>query len=572
MKRRVEAARIGRVATTGVVAGLTPAIALAQPTVSVDFTGASVSSLSTSPADLVRTSAGTISPAEGYLFEFNPTVHTTGILGGLLFPNQTPLGDVLNFFVPGQQRITRGAMRNPGGAIPVTLDTEIVGGTFSGFTISLTFEQMILATGQGQAAIRNIQKPFGLGIAVDSGGAVFTTFTPPPAQTSEFHFDGDLLSVKETGLAPGAGNGKLRYLDDPAFGPILGGPGAETTYPTPPTPQDVTRQQSSFGTTTSFGIPSINGEEDTIYLTSPPRNLADPTNQAKSRGIGLAFFPNTRDTWPEDRLGQWTMVWDMLIPAASWSSEFVTPLIEDNHNNDSSADSFIHSVGAAAEFGYNVDVNSYLGVPLAPDTWFRLALSSDGYRTKAGRVFVNGTFVGTTGGDWVYASTRSTDPRYGDLSSANPTGTAVPPATWAAWGEFPSPWAQAPTSTLAPMASTVCLFADLQGRGERVYVANFMCTDEAMSDAEIIALGGPNARGIVHLRPILGCVADVDDGTGTGTPDGGVTIDDLLYYLAIFNVGSVAADVDDGSGTGLQDGGVTIDDLLYYLARFNAGC
>ncbi len=68
------------------------------------------------------------------------------------------------------------------------------------------------------------------------------------------------------------------------------------------------------------------------------------------------------------------------------------------------------------------------------------------------------------------------------------------------------------------------------------------------------------------------CVADVDDGTGTGTPDGGVTIDDLLYYLSIFNLGQVSADVDDGTGTGTPDGGVTIDDLLYYLARFNAGC
>ncbi len=68
------------------------------------------------------------------------------------------------------------------------------------------------------------------------------------------------------------------------------------------------------------------------------------------------------------------------------------------------------------------------------------------------------------------------------------------------------------------------------------------------------------------------CVADVDDGSGTGTPDGGVTIDDLLYYLAIFNAGSVDADVDNGTGTGTTDGGVTIDDLLYYLARFNAGC
>lgn len=68
------------------------------------------------------------------------------------------------------------------------------------------------------------------------------------------------------------------------------------------------------------------------------------------------------------------------------------------------------------------------------------------------------------------------------------------------------------------------------------------------------------------------CVADVDDGSGTGTPDGGVTIDDLLYYLGVFEQGSLAADVDDGSGSGTRDGGVTIDDLLYFLLRFEQGC
>ncbi len=74
------------------------------------------------------------------------------------------------------------------------------------------------------------------------------------------------------------------------------------------------------------------------------------------------------------------------------------------------------------------------------------------------------------------------------------------------------------------------------------------------------------------LFPNTCCIADVDDGSGTGSPDGGVTIDDLLYYLAIFEAGDVAADVDDGSSTGTPDGGVTIDDLLYYLQRFEAGC
>ncbi len=83
-----------------------------------------------------------------------------------------------------------------------------------------------------------------------------------------------------------------------------------------------------------------------------------------------------------------------------------------------------------------------------------------------------------------------------------------------------------------------------------------------------------NFIGLVHVTTTCptGCVADFDDGSGTGTPDGGVTIDDLIYYLGLFEAGDVDADVDDGSGTGTHDGGVTIDDLIYYLTRFEAGC
>jgi hypothetical protein len=68
------------------------------------------------------------------------------------------------------------------------------------------------------------------------------------------------------------------------------------------------------------------------------------------------------------------------------------------------------------------------------------------------------------------------------------------------------------------------------------------------------------------------CPADLDDGSGTGTPDGGITIDDLIYFLAQFEAGATPADLDDGSGTGTPDGGVTIDDLVYFLTRFQGGC
>lgn len=68
------------------------------------------------------------------------------------------------------------------------------------------------------------------------------------------------------------------------------------------------------------------------------------------------------------------------------------------------------------------------------------------------------------------------------------------------------------------------------------------------------------------------CIADVDDGTGTGTPDGGVGVEDLLYYLGLYDAGDVRADTDDGSGTGTPDGGVGIEDLLFYLGAYDAGC
>src|SRR6185295_3719093 len=92
---------------------------------------------------------------------------------------------------------------------------------------------------------------------------------------------------------------------------------------------------------------------------------------------------------------------------------------------------------------------------------------------------------------------------------------------------------------------------------------------------------GEDARGELYavdyqagrlFKFVPSCVADLDDGSDTGRRDGGVGIEDLLFYLSVYNEGVVMADVDDGSGTGTQDAGVGIEDLLYYLQRYNAGC
>lgn len=72
--------------------------------------------------------------------------------------------------------------------------------------------------------------------------------------------------------------------------------------------------------------------------------------------------------------------------------------------------------------------------------------------------------------------------------------------------------------------------------------------------------------------PLLVCVADMNDAADSGSCDGGVTSEDLLYFLSVFETGDLRSDIDDGSGSGTPDGGVTIDDLLYFLIRYEAGC
>nr|MBP8301741.1 immunoglobulin domain-containing protein [Planctomycetota bacterium] len=69
-----------------------------------------------------------------------------------------------------------------------------------------------------------------------------------------------------------------------------------------------------------------------------------------------------------------------------------------------------------------------------------------------------------------------------------------------------------------------------------------------------------------------GCPADLDNGTGTGTPDGGIDINDLLFFLNKFEAGAIEADLDNGSGLGVPDGGIDINDLLFFLSHFEAGC
>lgn len=80
--------------------------------------------------------------------------------------------------------------------------------------------------------------------------------------------------------------------------------------------------------------------------------------------------------------------------------------------------------------------------------------------------------------------------------------------------------------------------------------------------------------GTLYSGPFVdfaGAARAVDDPT---KPDTGVTLLGPVIDIGAyeFSPATCPADVDDGSGVGLPDGAVTIDDLLYFLARYEGGC
>lgn len=88
---------------------------------------------------------------------------------------------------------------------------------------------------------------------------------------------------------------------------------------------------------------------------------------------------------------------------------------------------------------------------------------------------------------------------------------------------------------------------------------------------------GIAADGVVDDVFVWFCDADIDDDgvyANGHIGDGGVDINDLLFFLAAFEAGEPGGggDLDDGNGQGIPDGGVDINDLLFFLARFEQGC
>ncbi len=121
----------------------------------------------------------------------------------------------------------------------------------------------------------------------------------------------------------------------------------------------------------------------------------------------------------------------------------------------------------------------------------------------------------------------------------------------------------------------------LQWRGNAVDPNGCLCVPTSPDPSRIkvtpsrFAGDGQPTTGVVYFDDFFYteyCAADLDNGTGTGTPDGGVDINDLLYFLTVFEAGSEGADLSSSDFPGVSDAGVDITDLLFFLEHFESGC
>src|SRR5439155_6606749 len=105
-------------------------------------------------------------------------------------------------------------------------------------------------------------------------------------------------------------------------------------------PAGSTAQQTKFGTTTSFGLPPING--------TPAKVIGIP--KAATRSIGYIMEHGARPNGDPaaTKVNQWTLIMDILIPNANGEEWISFMQIENPVNNSDDGDLFAHFSGGTA--------------------------------------------------------------------------------------------------------------------------------------------------------------------------------------------------------------------------------
>jgi hypothetical protein len=216
-----------------------------------------------------------------------------------------------------------------------------------------------------------------------------------------------------------------------------------------------------FGSTTTLGIPDING--------TPALVMGFP---AATNNMGYLLPPPPTANGGGSEVNQWTLILDVLYPTGS--DKVDRPIIDVDGVNQSSGSTFY----AGSEF--QVSATDDIGAPtgpyfgsVKPNTWYRLGMVAN---TNQVSFYINGVRVGSIAG------TGQIDTRFA-LSTASPSLFLGTLFTGAAPG----------------------------------YINSVQLRDVALNAGQMEALGGPSAAGIPQTIPPVPAFVD------SSTPAAGAT-------------------------------------------------
>jgi endonuclease/exonuclease/phosphatase family metal-dependent hydrolase len=205
----------------------------------------------------------------------------------------------------------------------------------------------------------------------------------------------------------------------------------------------VTSNLTTFGTTDGVTVPHINGK--------PAKYLRAPAFSATANGY-LVTFTDSGPNGGGSYINQYTAIFDFLLPGAiNWF-----PFFNASPNNVNDADFYVSPDGALGIFaiGYSAP-----GI-ITPNTWYRVAFVAD---------LAEGTVTYYLNGGPVCTGSAAIDGRHSIYSNAD----------------------AGPDLLLLNEGDTSGVYT------HAVYLSDFCFLDRALSAAEILALGGPKARGVL---------------------------------------------------------------------------
>jgi hypothetical protein len=312
---------------------------------------------------------------------------------------------------------------------PLSYQWQLAGTNLPGSTSATLTIPTVRATDAGnyQVVVSNAG-----GSVTSSPPAVLTVINPAIFVTGQWDFNGDLRAS--------CGN-DLQYFNI-----------------------DV-QTNTSFGTTTSFGIANVNGVPTTVMkLTPPSGNSGRPgANSSTDAWGGYKMFHGAAPNGGGTNLNQYTLIFDVLYPASSdlsWRA-----LLQTSTTIQTGADDSEFYVNDAAN---GVGINGVYDGNITADTWHRIALAVDlsgpGVHPIVAK-FVDGVKVGQQS-----SGLTGTDDRY----------------------------SIAPTYAL--------LFSENSGYNNDAFVSSVQFSNGRRPDEFLAAVGGPSAS------KIPGCIRAAKEG------------------------------------------------------------